>query len=605
MSASQRYQQYLTEIPTDETRLAAQITLEYEWAKFVAEYLGFTPDPRPLVIDDTLIRSCKFFEKKTNHDVKGIEMAVAERFFTSEFRSLIHIALTSEDTNSFGISKVMCEGFNVIRKSFDLLIEEFKNLKERFHNVEIVARTHGQPAMKEGMNYIIDYYINNLVKIMDSIPYPNIVKFGGAIGNFKEGNIALKLNGYDTTFDEIAEKFFESFEIGKTKFVRESSTFQTTSYIDKAQHFSQLKILSIFIEKIDEDFWRMISRKDVLMNTGNTVGSSVMPQKQNPINFENSQGNCSLFKHLVDTFIELINFRDQRDLRDSTIQRNIPLLYSYLQIAIQVLIKGLKQIHPNPENQNEDAGLDGAAIQTYLRIKNIGNECEDPYEIMRKLTQGVNVTKNEMFFKIRDLIKNDDHLSQLLNFKPDFENTFIVNTGNKNKAQEFKKFFDFLEKKVIFTNHEVKEPQGKHLEVLRYKASTVPQTKGVYTLCEDTALFVGERYFGPNIKHHIEELSDFVGHKAKFVVALGYYDEVDDKVKYVQGIQDVVIVEKKGDGGFGFDNRIATAEDPTKTFAEYKPASINPRYRAVELLTRGHLCIAEPLREWSNDFQQN
>ena len=342
--------------------------------------------------NDSHANEIKKIEKTTNHDVKAVEYFLKNKFKSlgfEKYSEFIHFGLTSQDINNTAIPLSLKEYFN---SYYDLLENLLKHLKDKsveYKDVTILARTHGQPASPTKLGKEFNVFIVRVeeqLKYLKKIPFS--AKFGGATGNFNAHHIA---------YPEIDwKKFAESF----VKNMGLSLSFPTTQiehYDNLAAIFDNIKRINSIIIDFNQDMWLYISMDYFKQKIKKgEIGSSAMPHKVNPIDFENSEGNLgianSIFNHLSS---KLPISRLQRDLTDSTVLRNIGVPIAHTVIGINSTIKGINKILLNKNKIDEDLENNwiviSEAIQTVLRREGYPK----PYEALKKLTR-----KNEKIDKI-------------------------------------------------------------------------------------------------------------------------------------------------------------------------------------------------------------
>ena len=334
--------------------------------------------------NDSHANEIKKIEKTTNHDVKAVEYFLKNKFKSlgfEKYSEFIHFGLTSQDINNTAIPLSLKEYFN---SYYDLLENLLKHLKDKsveYKDVTILARTHGQPASPTKLGKEFNVFIVRVeeqLKYLKKIPFS--AKFGGATGNFNAHHIA---------YPEIDwKKFAESF----VKNMGLSLSFPTTQiehYDNLAAIFDNIKRINSIIIDFNQDMWLYISMDYFKQKIKKgEIGSSAMPHKVNPIDFENSEGNLgianSIFNHLSS---KLPISRLQRDLTDSTVLRNLGVPIAHTIIGINSTIKGINKILLNKNKIDEDLENNwiviSEAIQTVLRREGYPK----PYEALKKLTR--------------------------------------------------------------------------------------------------------------------------------------------------------------------------------------------------------------------------
>lgn len=334
--------------------------------------------------DDALV--IKGIEKITNHDVKAVEYFIKEKFDElkiGEYKEFIHFGLTSQDINNTAIPLSLREAMNdiYVPEYFNLL-NKLKVLVQDWANIPMLARTHGQPASPTRLGKEIEVFVVRLEEQFNLLnDIPSAAKFGGATGNF---------NAHKVAYPKIDWKAFASgFIQGKLGLQHSFPTTQIEHYDHMAALFDCLKRINTIIIDLNRDLWTYISM-DYFKQTikKGEVGSSAMPHKVNPIDFENSEGNLgianAIFEHLS---AKLPISRLQRDLTDSTVLRNIGVPFGHTIIGFKSTLKGLSKLLLNESKFNDDLENNWAviaeAIQTILRREGYTN----PYEALKGLTR--------------------------------------------------------------------------------------------------------------------------------------------------------------------------------------------------------------------------
>ena len=328
----------------------------------------------------------KDIEKVTNHDVKAVEYFLKEKFDAfglSAYKEFIHFGLTSQDINNTAFPMMLRDAVEtVFLPLLKDLTETLFELAEQFKDIPMLARTHGQPASPTRLGKEIEVFTERLRKqiaYLQIIPYS--AKFGGATGNF---------NAHHLAYPEIDwVKFANSFVNHVLNLDRSQTTTQIEHYDNLAALFDNLKRINTILIDMSRDFWTYISMTYFKQKINkNEVGSSAMPHKVNPIDFENAEGNLGLanaiYEHLS---AKLPVSRLQRDLTDSTVIRNMGMPIAHSLIAFKSLLKGLNKLELNRQAIKDDLHKNYAvvaeAIQTVLRRENYPN----PYEALKQLTR--------------------------------------------------------------------------------------------------------------------------------------------------------------------------------------------------------------------------
>ncbi len=330
--------------------------------------------------------SIKEIEQVTNHDVKAVEYFIKEKFDKlglQEYKEFIHFGLTSQDINNTAIPLSIKEAMNevYVPKYFELF-EKIKELASEWASIPMLARTHGQPASPTRLGKEIDVFVERLKEQFNLLnDIPSAAKFGGATGNYNAHKVAYPSIDW--------KKFGQRFVQEKLGLHHSFPTTQIEHYDHMAALFDGLKRINTIILDMDRDFWTYVSMDYFKQKIKKgEVGSSAMPHKVNPIDFENSEGNLgianALFEHLS---AKLPVSRLQRDLTDSTVLRNVGVPFSHTMIAFQSTLKGLNKLLLNKEKFDQDLENNWAvvaeAIQTILRREGYPN----PYEALKGLTR--------------------------------------------------------------------------------------------------------------------------------------------------------------------------------------------------------------------------
>jgi len=357
-------------------------------------------------------------EKETNHDVKAVEYFIKDKFAQfniNNYLEFIHFGLTSQDINNTSIPKLLKDSINnAILPKYEEVVNTLKALATETHNVPLLARTHGQPASPTRLGKEISVFVERLenqLKQLKSIIYS--AKFGGATGNFNAHNVAYPgINWID---------FANNFVNNTLGLTRSQITTQIEHYDNLAALFDVLKRLNTIIIDLDRDFWQYISVEyfKQKVKAGET-GSSAMPHKVNPIDFENSEGNLgianAIFEHLA---AKLPISRLQRDLTDSTVLRNIGVPISHTYLALNSLLKGLSKLELNNVAINNDLENNWAVVaeayQTILRRE----AYPKPYEALKAFTRGkASLGKVEMQDFIDSLSISDELKEEMRKITP-------------------------------------------------------------------------------------------------------------------------------------------------------------------------------------------
>ncbi len=372
-------------------------------------YLDFSPEDAQKVKD---------IENTTNHDVKAVEYYLKSQFEANglgHYNEFIHFGLTSQDVNNTSIPLSLKDAleevyYPVINKLIEILDEKINSWKA----FSMLAHTHGQPASPTNLGKEIKVYrerIEEQVKLLRQTPVS--AKFGGATGNFNAHHFAYP----EVDWIGFADQFVNS-ALGLS---RSKTTTQIDHYDHLAAIFDAMKRINNILIDIDRDFWTYISMEYFKQKINkNEVGSSTMPHKVNPIDFENSEGNLgianSLFEHLS---AKIPISRLQRDLTDSTVLRNIGVPFSHTLLAIKSLLKGLDKLLVNKEKLDQDLndnwGVVTEGIQTILRKEGFAN----PYEMLKNISRTNNkITKENILQFIENLNISQELKNKLKSLTP-------------------------------------------------------------------------------------------------------------------------------------------------------------------------------------------
>jgi adenylosuccinate lyase len=341
-------------------------------------YLDFSPETAMEI---------KNLEKVTNHDVKALEYYMKkelEKHELGDLKEFIHFGLTSQDVNNTAVPMMWKESLeNEYLPAISNLSLSLRKLASSWKNIPMLARTHGQPASPTNLGKEIMVFVERIedqLSLLNQVPYS--CKFGGATGNFNAHVVAYP----KTNWVRFANAFCES----KLGLQRQQYTTQIEHYDHLAAHFDGIKRINTILIDLCRDVWTYISMEYFRQKTRKgEVGSSAMPHKVNPIDFENAEGNLGIANALFEHFsAKLPISRLQRDLTDSTVIRNIGIPLSHTMISLNSINKGLSKLVLNEDAIRADLDRNWAvvaeAIQTILRRENY----PQPYEALKELTRG-------------------------------------------------------------------------------------------------------------------------------------------------------------------------------------------------------------------------
>lgn len=328
----------------------------------------------------------KDIESITNHDVKAVEYLLKEKFDElgmQPYKEFIHFGLTSQDVNNTAMPLALKEAWQqVVKPALDQVLDDLEQKARQWKSVSMLARTHGQPASPTTLGKEIYVFVDRLkqqLKLLEMVPYS--AKFGGATGNF---------NAHHVAYPEMDWIGFGNRFVGEVLGLERSRvTTQIEHYDNMGAFFDALKRINTILIDFSRDMWTYISMEYFKQRIkAGEVGSSAMPHKVNPIDFENAEGNLgmanALFEHLS---AKLPISRLQRDLTDSTVTRNIGVPLGHMLISLSSLMKGLGKLILNREKLRTDLEANWAvvaeAIQTILRREGYPK----PYEALKELTR--------------------------------------------------------------------------------------------------------------------------------------------------------------------------------------------------------------------------
>ena len=358
-------------------------------------------------------------ERVTNHDVKAVEYFLKKRFVSMElsaFQEFIHFGLTSQDINNTALPLSLKEAWNVvmlpvIRETVDLL----SSMADNWRYVPMLARTHGQPASPTLLGKEIYVFVERIVEqLRQASEIPFSAKFGGATGNF---------NAHHAAYPDVDWIGFADRLVNETLGLKRSRvTTQIEHYDNLASFCDALKRMNTVLIDLDRDMWAYISMDYFKQKISEgEVGSSTMPHKVNPIDFENSEGNLGLANALLEHLsAKLPISRLQRDLTDSTVSRNIGVPLAHMMIGLKSLLKGLKKLIMNEDriraDLNDNWPVVAEGIQTVLRREGY----PEPYEALKAFTRtNSRIDREAIAAFIRGLEISDAVKDELLAMSPE------------------------------------------------------------------------------------------------------------------------------------------------------------------------------------------
>lgn len=370
-------------------------------------------------LDENEAQRVKDIEKITNHDVKAVEYFIKEEFDKigglDAYKEFIHFGLTSQDINNTSVPLSVKESLEqVYYPQVEELIAQLQTYADEWKDVPMLAKTHGQPASPTRLGKEIMVYVYRLTEQLNSLKACKITaKFGGATGNY---------NAHHVAYPEFDWKVFgNKFVSEKLGLEREQYTTQISNYDYLGAIFDAIRRINTIIIDLDRDFWMYISMEYFKQKIkAGEVGSSAMPHKVNPIDFENSEGNLGIANAILQFLAQKLPVsRLQRDLTDSTVLRNIGVPMGHGVIAIQSTLKGLRKLILHEEKLQEDLNNTWAvvaeAIQTILRREAYPH----PYEALKALTRtNKHMTEETIHEFIQGLNVSDSVKAELMAITP-------------------------------------------------------------------------------------------------------------------------------------------------------------------------------------------
>ena len=360
----------------------------------------------------------KEIEQTTNHDVKAVEYLIKEHFDSlglQQFKEFIHFGLTSQDINNTSVPMSIADSLkDVFIPLVERLISELRTRAEEWYEIPMLAKTHGQPASPTRLGKEFMVFVYRLEEQLKSLKEVKVSgKFGGATGNFNAHRAAYP----DIDWREFGNRFLKD-SLGID---REQWTTQISNYDNTAAIFDAMRRINTIILDLDRDVWMYVSMEYFKQKIkAGEVGSSAMPHKVNPIDFENSEGNLGLSNAILAHLAQKLPVsRLQRDLTDSTVLRNVGVPMGHSVIALESTLKGLGKLLLNREAIDRDLenswNVVAEAIQTVLRREGYPN----PYETLKQLTRtNSKVTGESIAEFIATLNVSDEVKAELLHFSP-------------------------------------------------------------------------------------------------------------------------------------------------------------------------------------------
>ena len=336
--------------------------------------------------NDDYVTKIKEIESITNHDVKAVEYFIRDNFIKDSvlknYIQFIHFGLTSEDINSLSYAVMIKKGINIYLTDIENLNSNLNTKAREWSDISFLSRTHGQPASPSTIGKELAVFNTRLIKQIATLKsIKPLAKFSGATGNYHTFFILDPKINWQT----FTNKFIKSFGVTQNS---HTTQIEPHDWIAETSH-SIIRINNILID-LSQDMWIYISNEIFKLKLlKNEVGSSTMPHKVNPIDFENGEGNLGISNSLLEFFAnKLTKSRHQRDLSDSTVLRNIGLGFGYSTLSIKSIFKGMNKIDPNLDfiqiELNDNWEVLAEAVQTIMRFEGI----PDAYEQLKDLSRG-------------------------------------------------------------------------------------------------------------------------------------------------------------------------------------------------------------------------
>ena len=410
-----RYNDKIADLATNfsESNLnKVRFEIEIEWLIFLCSKGGknFPALSKPNIknllalknsFDEKSAKKIKSIEGKTNHDVKAVEYFIRDELKKSSslkrYEHLVHFALTSEDVNSLSYAILMRDAQIIYLKQLDVIIKELNKRARTWSSIPMLARTHGQAASPSTLGKEMKVFVERLKRQRNSLKTMKpLAKFGGATGNYH----TLVISDPNINWANQTKKFLASFQVEQNPV---TTQIEPHDGIAEVAHCIQ-RVNNILID-FNQDIWMYIANDlfKLKLKEGE-VGSSTMPHKVNPIDFENSEGNLGLSNAMMEFFAnKLTKSRLQRDLSDSTVLRNLGVGFAYSYVGFSSVLKGLSKLQPNKQkaiNELENNWqILAEAIQIVMKLEGLDNA----YEIIKLKTRGVSLDQNSYAELIENL----------------------------------------------------------------------------------------------------------------------------------------------------------------------------------------------------------
>jgi adenylosuccinate lyase len=412
---------------SEKALIRTRFLIEINWLIFLCEKLPkYFPKLSKISINKILkfrdgfsdrdVLKIKKIESVTNHDVKAIEYFIADFFKKDKqlkkYINLIHYGLTSEDVNSLSYAIMINNGIKDYLEYIQNLNKILKTLSSKWKSIPLLSRTHGQAASPTTIGKELKVFQLRISKEINTLKnIKPLAKFSGATGNYH----TFEITNNKINWPAINSRFIKSFGVNQNPI---TTQIEPHDWIAEMSH-SIIRINNISND-LSQDMWIYISNEIFKLKINKSeVGSSTMPHKVNPIDFENAEGNFGISNALNNFFADkLAKSRLQRDLSDSTVLRNIGLSFGYSYLAISSLIKGMNKIEPNKDfidnELNNNWEVLTEAVQTIMRYEGIN----DAYEQLKKMSRGNKLDKNSYIEFVKNLEISTSSKSKLLNLTP-------------------------------------------------------------------------------------------------------------------------------------------------------------------------------------------
>ena len=399
----------INKIFSEHNLIKTRVKVEIEWFIFLSNHVGIKSLPKFTINQTKILRGIylnfnnkdsnrvKRIEETTKHDVKAVEYFIKEKIKSNKniykYKEHIHICCTSEDINNIAYALMLKDAREVLLLQTDLLQKKLKAMSKRYKNVPILSHTHGQPASPSTMGKeFINFQKRLLIQINGLKEIKIKGKFNGATGNYSAHSIAYP----NIDWPKNIKRYLSSLKIEQN-----SHTTQIEPHDYIAELCNRINHINSILIGFTQDIWSYISKGYFTQkNISGEIGSSTMPHKINPINFENAEGNLGMSNALSHFFANKLTIsRLQRDLSDSTVLRNLGLTFAYSIIAYKNILIGLNKLDINKHNINKDIDNSWEILAEPIQMVARKHHIPDSYEYLKKYTRGEKVNQ-EVILKI-------------------------------------------------------------------------------------------------------------------------------------------------------------------------------------------------------------